>query len=166
MMSAQEGGFLFDAELRPHRSLSPQGFLWLMSGICLVSFAAGLACYLAGAWPVIGFMGADVLLIYFAFRVNYRRAHMREILQLKPGQLRVQRINHWGETQTWDFQTYWLQVLLDEQADGDNRLTLRSHGRSLVIGSFLPPRERVEVAAALRRALDQSRNTDWAPQAG
>jgi len=166
MMSAQEGGLLFDAELRPHRSLSPQGFLWLMSGICLVSFAAGLACYLAGAWPVIGFMGADVLLIYFAFRINYRRAHMRETIQLTPGQLRVQRINHWGEIQTWDFQTYWLQVLLDEQDEGEIKLTLRSHGRNLVIGSFLPPRERIEVADALREAIDQSRRPGLAPQTG
>ena len=137
-----------------------------MSGICLFSFAAGLACYLAGAWPVVGFLGADVLLIYFAFRINYRRAHMRETLQLTPDQLRVQRINHWGEIQTWDFQTYWLQVFLDEQADGENILTLRSHGRSLVIGSFLPPREREEVAEALRHALDRSRVSGLAPQAG
>jgi len=172
MRSAQEGGLLFDAELRPHRSLSPQGFVWLMTGLCLVSFIAGLAFYLAGAWPVIGFMGADVLLIYAAFRINYRRAHMRETLQLTPGQLRVRRINHWGEIQTWDFQTYWLQVLLEETPDGDNQLSLRSHGRSLTIGSFLPPRERAEVAAALRQALARSRqlapdpDPNLAPQAG
>jgi len=165
-MSAQEGGLLFDAELRPHRSLSPQGFVWLMSGICLVSFTAGLACFPAGAWPVIGFMGADVLLIYVAFRINYRRAHMRETLKLSPGQLQVRRISHWGEIQSWDFQTYWLQISLDEQDDGDNKLTLRSHGRSLVIGSFLPPQERAEVAAALGQALAQARNPDLAPQLG
>ena len=88
-MSTQEGDLLFDAELRPHRSLSPQGFLWLMGGICLFSFSAGLAFFLVGAWPVIGFLGADVLLIFFAFRVNYRRAHMRETLKLTPEHLQV-----------------------------------------------------------------------------
>ena len=165
-MIHQDDGLLFDAELKPHRSLSPRGFIWLMSGICFISFSAGLAFFLAGAWPVVGFLGADVLLIYFAFRVNYQRAHMRETLQLTADRLTVQRISHWGEVQTWEFQPYWLQVLLDESPDVDSQLTLRSHGRSLVIGSFLPPDERTQVAAALKQALDHTRIQSGTPLPG
>src|SRR3546814_1874361 len=72
------GPALFDVELRPHRSLSPRGFLLLMALICAISFTGGLFFYLMGAWPVIGFMGADVLLIYLAFRINYRSGHLVE----------------------------------------------------------------------------------------
>jgi len=153
-------------ELRPHRSLAPKGFATLMLLIAGISFVTGMMFVLAGAWPVIGFLGADVLLIYLAFRVNYRRAHMREILQLTADQLKVQRISHWGEVQTWEFQTYWLQVFLDDSPEDTSQLTLRSHGRSLVIGSFLPPRERAEVAAALRQALDQTRGLGQAALPG
>src|SRR3546814_15431204 len=67
------GAALFDAELRPHRSLSPRGFLLLMASVCAFSFAGGLAFYLAGAWPVIGFLGADVLLISPAFKRSEER---------------------------------------------------------------------------------------------
>src|SRR5690606_29773979 len=73
---------LFDAELRPHRSLSPRGFLLLMSGVCALSFTGGLAFFLAGAWPVVGFLGADVLLIYLAFRASYRSGCLVERLHL------------------------------------------------------------------------------------
>ena len=39
-----------------------------------VSFVGGMVFFIAGAWPVVGFLGLDVLLVYWAFRVNYRAA--------------------------------------------------------------------------------------------
>src|SRR5258705_8068255 len=69
---------LFSARLTPHRSLNRTGFLVLMAFLSTVSFAAGLAFLLMGAWPVLGFFGLDVLAIYWAFRVNFRRARATE----------------------------------------------------------------------------------------
>ncbi len=147
----------FDARLTPHRSLSQRGFLVLMIAVCAVSFAAGLAFYLAGAWPVVGFLGLDVALIYIAFRISYRRARAYETLRLSRNNLLVEHVNHWGEKRTWRFQPYWLQVLLEEEAAGDSRLVLRSHGQSLEIAVFLPPAERSQLARTLRAALAQVR---------
>jgi uncharacterized membrane protein len=148
---------LFDAELRPHRSLSPHGFLLLMLCVCGLSFAGGLAFYLAGAWPVIGFLGADVLLIYLAFKVNYRSGRLIERLHLTRDRLTVRRVWPGGRSRTWEFQPYWLQVVFDEQAAAEERLDcpliLRSHGKSLTVGSFLTRQERGELADALRAAL-------------
>ena len=148
---------LFDALLTPHRSLGPRGFVILMAGVCMISFIAGLAFYLAGAWPVVGFMGLDVALIYLAFRINYRRATMYETLRLTRAGLTVERVNHWGARATWTFQPAWLQVLMDDPPAHDSQLTLRSHGRSLAIGAFLTPEERLDLAKALRDALNQAR---------
>lgn len=148
---------LFDAELRPHRSLSPRGFLLLMMGICGFSFAGGLGFYLAGAWPVIGFLGVDVLLIYLAFKINYRSGRLVERLYLTRDRLTVRRVWPGGRSRTWEFQPYWLQVVFDEEAATQERfdcpLILRSHGKSLTVGSFLTREERGEVARALRAAL-------------
>ena len=148
---------LFDAELTPHRSLSPRGFLLLMLGICALSFTGGLAFFLAGAWPVVGFLGADLLLIYLAFKINYRRGRLVERLYLTHDKLTVSRIWPGGRRSTWEFQPYWLQVVFDERVIGDERLDcpliLRSHGQSLAVGSFLTRQERGELADALRAAL-------------
>ena len=54
----------FRAVLLPHRSLGRKGFVVLMSVVSVVSFVTGLGFYLLGAWPVMGFFGLDVLLIY------------------------------------------------------------------------------------------------------
>jgi len=110
-----------------------------------------------GAWPVTGFFGLDVLLIYLAFRINYRRARMFETVSLTPDALTVERVNHRGRRQTWRFQPYWLRVSMDDPPQHDSALILSSHGRSLVIGAFLSPEERLDFARALRHALDRLR---------
>ena len=63
---------IFSAMITPHRSLGRVGFLVLMAVFGAVSFVAGIAFLLMGAWPVFGFFGLDVVLLYWAFRLNYR----------------------------------------------------------------------------------------------
>ncbi len=153
--SAEE--LFFDARLRPHRSLSPRGFLLLMIVVAAVAFLAGLACFLIGAWPVVGFLGLDVALVCFAFKINYRHGRRYETLRLTRSDLTVARVDPWGARQTWHFQPAWLQVLIDDPPGHDCPLVLRSHGKSLPIGGFLAPVERADLATALRRALEQTR---------
>src|SRR5437588_1476045 len=59
---------LFSALLTPHRSLSSAGFFVVMGLIAGISFVGGVVFLIAGAWPVIGFLGLDVALEYWAFR--------------------------------------------------------------------------------------------------
>ena len=75
---------LFSAILTPHRSLGGAGFLVLMLAVIIVSFASGLFFFLIGAWPVMGFLGLDVLLIYWAFRISYRTADAFEEVTVTP----------------------------------------------------------------------------------
>lgn len=152
-----ESPILFDALLTPHRSLGPRGFLGLMCAVAGVAFLAGLAFVLLGAWPVFAFMGLEVLLVYVAFRVNYRRAGAFERLELTRERLTVRRVDHWGQERTWRFQPYWLQVEIADSPEPDSPLRLHSHGRSLTIGSFLSAEERLDLARTLRCELDKLR---------
>src|SRR3979490_113329 len=83
---------LFSALLTPHRSLNRTGFLVLMTFLSVVSFAAGLAFLLMGAWPVLGFFGLDVVVVYWAFRVNFRHAKASEEITITPSELRIRRV--------------------------------------------------------------------------
>ena len=148
---------IFDALLSPHRSLSPRGFVILLIAVCLVGFAAGMVFFLAGAWPVVGFLGLDVALIYGAFRINYRRGRMHETLELTQRGLTVRQVDHRGRVASWRFQPTWLQVLIDDPPGHHSQLVLRSHGRSLVIGAFLSPAERFDLAKELRDALARAK---------
>ena len=142
-----------DLVLYPHRSLSPAGFWLLMALVAGISFAAGLAFTLAGAWPVMGFLGLDVVLFYLAFRLSYRSGGVFETIRMRASDLVVRRTSPRGTVRTWSFQPYWLRVDLDGDAEGGGQLALCSHGRRLVIGAFLAPHERLEVAKTVRAAL-------------
>lgn len=148
---------LLDLVLMPHRSLGPRGFALLMAAIAGISFCAGLAFFLMGAWPIVGFFGLDVALIYWAFKASYRAGRMHEIIRLTPHELTVERVTPSGRSRRWSFQPYWLRVDLEERIGRASRLTLRSHGREFEVGDFLSTEERGEVATALRLALARCR---------
>jgi uncharacterized membrane protein len=142
-----------DAVLRPHRSLPPAGFAIIMALVGGVSFVAGMVFVLNGAWPVTGFFGLDVLLVYIAFRINYRSARRSEHVRLAGEALTVERISVRGERKHWRFEPFWLRVRLEEEDEHSNRLLLTSHGRSLTIASFLGAEERRQFAQRLKDAL-------------
>jgi uncharacterized membrane protein len=148
---------LLDLVLYPYRSLSPRGFAILMAAIGAVGFCGGLAFFLMGAWPIVGFFGLDVALIYWAFKASYRSGRTCEIIRLTPRELTVERVSPSGRRERWSFQPYWLRVALEERPGRTSRLTLRSHGREFAIGNFLTTEERSEVASALRFALAKCR---------
>lgn len=148
----------FDAVLHPNRSLSPAGFRMLMIVAGLSVLVIGVLFVAAGAWPVFGFSGAEFLLLYIAFRLNYRSGRAYERVRLTERQLEVMRVSPRGEVGRWAFEPTWLQISIDDPPRHDSQLRLTSHGRSLVIGAFLTPAERLEVAEALRAAMGEWRN--------
>jgi uncharacterized membrane protein len=149
----------FRAVLAPHRSLSPVGFIALMVFVAIVSFAAGLALYLMGAWPVMGFFGIDALLFYLAFRLNYRSGRLRETVELLPDALTVTRFHPSGRREEFTFNPYWVRVELTEGRDGRTDLKLRLHDRVVSFGRFLTDEERRDLAGTLNGALADARRS-------
>jgi uncharacterized membrane protein len=149
---------IFSALLTPHRSLNRTGFLVLMAFFGAISFAAGIAFLLMGAWPVFGFFGLDVLLVYWAFRINFRHAKATEEISVTPSELRVRRVSHRGHVVEWVLNPLWVQ--LDQEVDeefGIERLYLVSRGRRISIASFLGPEEKASFAKALLAALQAAK---------
>jgi uncharacterized membrane protein len=145
---------LFSARLTPHRSLNRTGFLVLMAFLSAVSFATGIAFLMMGAWPVFGFLGLDVLVIYWAFRTNFRRAAASEEITVTPWELRVRRVSHRGHVAEWVLNPLWVQLDQKTHAEfGIERLYLVSRGRRVSIGNFLGADEKASFAKALLAAL-------------
>jgi uncharacterized membrane protein len=149
---------LFSALLTPHRSLSRTGFLVLMVFMSVVSFAAGLAFLLMGAWPVFGFFGLDLLAIYWAFRVNFMRGRASEQIWMTPSELRVRRVSHRGHAVEWVLNPLWVRLDQKTHAEfGIEKLYLVSKGRRVSIAGFLGPDEKASFANALLAALQAAR---------
>ncbi|HEY7845540.1 MAG TPA: DUF2244 domain-containing protein [Bradyrhizobium sp.] len=149
---------LFSALLTPHRSLNHTGFMLVMAFVTVISFAAGVAFWMMGAWPVFGFFGLDVLAIYVAFKINFRRARASEEISVTPSELRVRRTSHRGHVVEWVLNPLWVQLdQIAHEEFGIERLYLVSRGRRVSIGSFLGPDEKASFASALRTGLAAAR---------
>src|SRR5262249_8167864 len=141
--------------LRPYRSLSRTGFILLMAVLVALNFAAGTAFYLLGAWPIAPFLGADVGLVWWAFRKNYKDALQEEQIEVTSHELILRRFDRSKQREELRFTREWVRIELEEDKERDliGSLFLRSRGERTEIGRFLGARDRKEAAALLRAAL-------------
>jgi uncharacterized membrane protein len=149
---------LFSAVLTPHRSLSASGFLVVMAAIGGLSFTAGVTFLILGAWPVFGFFGLDVLLVYLAFRINYRTATALEEISVTASELRVRKVTHRGQVTDWTLNPVWVRLDRETHEEfGLQRLFLVSLGRRFPIATFLSPGEKASFATALAAAISAAK---------
>ena len=149
---------LFSTRLRPHRSLTPRQFRWLLTGIAGVSTVATVPFVLMGAWPVAGFMGLDVLVIYAAFKASFRSARAYEDVEVTPIQLTVAKVDPRGLRAEWRFNPVWVRLERQDHVEfGVQRLDLVARPDRIEVASFLGPDAKGRFADDLGRALAEAR---------
>lgn len=148
---------LFNATLRPNPPMSATALKLVVAAVAGVNMAFAILFVAHGAWPVMPFMGADVMLLGGALHLNRVAARRREEIRVARTRLSIDRIPPRGQPTHIEFNPYWVRVELEEPDSSASRLTLRSHGRVELIGSFLPPAERQNVAQLLKAAIWKAR---------
>ncbi|MGU9982120.1 DUF2244 domain-containing protein [Phreatobacter sp. HK31-P] len=153
------GSPLFAAILTPHRSMGWPGFIAIMAAVGAVNLVGGVVFAAVGAWPVVPFLGLDVLIIFLAFRANYRHARAFEEVIVTPSEIRIRKVSWHGRAREWRFNPAWTRLAQtrDEEDGQVLTLTLDEGRRRLDIATFLPPIEREGFGRALRLALDEAR---------
>lgn len=148
----------FAARLTPHRSLGRAGFLALMLATGAVCFVGGVLFLAVGAWPVFGFFGLDLLIVYVAFRWNYADARAYEDIAVAASEIVLTKVDRRGGTQVFRFNPAWVRLEVTRVSDeGTVAIALASHGRSVPVGAFLNPPDRESLAQALARAIGTAR---------
>jgi uncharacterized membrane protein len=149
---------LFSARLTPHRSMNARQFRTLLIVFSLACLFASLPFLILGAWPVAGFMGLDVALIYFAFRANYRAARAYEDVTVTPLELHLAKVSAKGARAEYRFNPVWVRLEKEEDEDfGLLRLAVASRGAQVEIAGYLGPDDKARFAADLSRALAEAR---------
>lgn len=145
----------WQATLTPHRSLTRQGFLTVMILVVTVNLVVGGLFMAIGAWPVAGFAGLDVLIIWWAFRVNFADARQMERISITEHELVLDKVRKDEPPQQQRFVRRWVRVELEEDREREliGRLLLVSGATRVSVGDFLAPEERRTLASALKSAL-------------
>jgi uncharacterized membrane protein len=150
-----------DAVLRPNPPMRPRVLLAILAIVALMNIGFGMLFVLRGAWPVTPFMGLDVALLAWAFHASRVAARAYEHILLTASELLVAHQPPRGTVRETVLNPYWVSVQLEQPEDMPRKLILRSHGKSVQVGSFLGPRERRSFADALKTALGAARR--WRP---
>lgn len=149
---------LFAARLQPHRSLKQRNFRLLMLAVVAANVATSLPFIVLGAWPVAGFAGLDVALVFFAFSASYRAARAYEDVSVTNFELLVAKVSARGQRAEWRFNPAFVRLEREEDEEfGTLRLALVSRGESVEVAAFLGPGEKADFASALGRALAKAR---------
>ncbi|HEY0292545.1 MAG TPA: DUF2244 domain-containing protein [Hansschlegelia sp.] len=149
---------VFQAEITPHRSLGRRGFLIVMLGFGGLSAFVSVPFYLLGAWPVLGFLGLDVLALWIAFRLSFAQARACEQVALTYVELLVRKITPRGRIAEWRFNPLWVKLETETDEDfGMTRLAIAQRQERLDLAGALSPPERAEFAEAFGSALAAAR---------
>lgn len=149
---------VFTAEITPHRSLSPKGLMLLMGFFALVITAMSIPFYLMGAWPVVGFLGIDIVLIYLAFRYHNATARAYEQVFLSRLELVFRRVTWRGRVSEKRFNTLWTRIEREEHPEfGTEKLEIVQGRQRVEVASALGREERGEFADAFQRALSSAK---------
>jgi uncharacterized membrane protein len=144
----------FAARLFPHRSLSQRNFALLMAILALICLSSSIVFFALGAWPVVGFFGLDVLLLWLAFKLNYRSAKAFEEVAVWPHDVLVRKISPAGKVREHRFNPFWTRFRIDRHDEiGITGMFLAAEGREIDIGSFLNPLDRESFAKEFGQAL-------------
>lgn len=157
-MRTADDPILLDARLQPNPPMSPRALLLVLIIVAAMNLVFAVYFLSRGAWPVTPFMGADVALLAWAFHASRIAARKFEHVILTPLHLKVLCQPARGSPREHGFNPYWVRVELEQITGHANRLYLRSHGKSLQLGSFLAADTRKNFAAALKSALSAARD--------
>ena len=145
-----------DAVITPNRSLSPRGFALVIGSVAAINLILAIVFVAMGAPPIPVFLGADVLALFIAFQVSFRRARRSERVQVSAREVRVRYETPAGSQTVWTSPTPFTTVALEDVGHA-SRVRLSLSGRRLTVGAALSPKERVDFGRALEAAVRLAR---------
>ena len=137
-------------KIYPNNSLSPKGFFLLMAFITIPCLTIGIMFMVMGAWPVLGFMGLEVFLIYIFFKILFHKNNFYEHIILDTKHFNIFYNNKNKTIDTIVLEPTWLQVKLNKT---EKSLFVLTHGKIIELGKCLAFKEKVSLAKTIDDAL-------------
>jgi uncharacterized membrane protein len=156
-MAAASAQVYLDAVVEPPGSLSPRGFDRVMLALGCASFIMGCIFILVRAYPVAGFMGLEVWLLWALFRRSMHARSARTYLRVTAETVDLRKVDARGRERRARLPAPFARVEFDRRMPGPGALRLAHSGRRYAIGEHLTQRERESLANRLDKALADAR---------
>jgi uncharacterized membrane protein len=148
----REGIAGFSLTLKRNCSISPAGLLGVFAALSVASAAIGTGFAIAGAWPVLPFVGLEIAALGAAFVLYARRAADYERIELVQGRLVVE-VAEAERLVQYQLDPRRARVVLEQGKGYGARVLLREAGKEVEVGRHLDAPSRIEFAGELSRRL-------------
>ncbi|MEM7489385.1 MAG: DUF2244 domain-containing protein [Pseudomonadota bacterium] len=135
---------IFEVELWPHNSMTPEGFVAMIGGsfaMLCIPFVGLLGT--AALWGILPFGLGVLALLWFGLKRSLKDRDIHERLTVTPDNAMLVRRDPDGATRDWACNPYWVRVEMHDRVGSvKDYLTLEGGERRVEIGAFLTPEER------------------------
>ena len=140
--------------LRPNASLSTRDAMFFLAGMTTVSMSIALVFMWLGFWMVLPFSGAELTLLSGCIYWVLRQNQSQEVITITDKVVQVERGSRLARERV-ELPLGWVKVNLKQspRRGHPSSLSIRSHGREIVVGGFLVESEREQLAAELKQQL-------------
>mgnify|MGYP001186512070 CR=1 FL=1 len=137
-------------KIYPNNSLSQKGFYILMIFITLPCLFIGGMFFFMGAWPVLGFMGLELILIYIFFKILFHKNNFYEHVTLDKSKFNIHYSNKNKIFNTIVLEPTWIKVNIENK---NKTLIISTHGKTIELGKCLALKEKTNLAETIKSAL-------------
>lgn len=150
--------YYLDIKIYRNQSLTTRGLYILMFFITIPASYIGISFYVLGAWPVLGFMGFEILLIYIAFKILFYKNKFYEHIILDNEKLNILFKKKNKIIKKIELEPTWVQVKIENIYENEDTLILSSHGKKIILANYLIPEERLKLAGKIKSGLREWKN--------
>ena len=138
---------------RPNNSLSVDDSVKLLAALAGIALVVALGFLHIGAWLVLPFAGAEMILVAGAFYYMQCHADDFESITIIGDELSLDKRDY-KQTSRVVLNCYWAKVLLVKQPSGDHALLLKSHGKEYEFGKrLMHDEDKVALAKQLKQRV-------------
>ena len=150
--------YYLDIKIYRNQSLTTRGLYILMFFITIPASYIGISFYVLGAWPVLGFMGFEILLIYIAFKILFYKNKFYEHIILDNEKLNILFKKKNKIIKKIELEPTWVQVKIEKIYENEDTLIVSSHGKKIILANYLIPEERLKLAGKIKSGLREWKN--------
>ena len=150
--------YYLDIKIYRNQSLTTRGLYILMFFITIPASYIGISFYVLGAWPVLGFMGFEILLIYIAFKILFYKNKFYEHIILDSEKLNILFKKKNKIIKKIELEPTWVQVKIEKVYENEDTLIVSSHGKKIILANYLIPEERLKLAGKIKSGLREWKN--------
>lgn len=138
--------------------MDQKGIRYVIAFTAIMASIPGIFFFAIGAWPIVGLLGLDVAVLWWAMSTSLKSGDAFEEVTLWAHELEIRHVTAKGKEHQHKFNPFYVRFrVLRDYEDRVTNLILSVRRQELEIGTFLTPDDKASFAQVFGAALVDAR---------